>query len=239
MAKKYRIGLIDDEENILDILIQEIAMIPGFQLGFSTVDPFLGLEYARDKKADILITDIMMPELGGLELSRKLIDSGIPIIICSGHSRYAIPGYKVDALGFLTKPPDPIELADFLEKARKKIDPLYQVVHEVAENYRVVGDKLKFHKDVVKLSEILYIEQQNKWSTVKLADGTRFTLASSFLDSLNRLQYRYLVRVHQSFAVNVLKVRKLLPGGCELESGDRISISRRYRDDVKRIFENR
>lgn len=239
MEKRYKIGLIDDEENILDILIQEISMIPGFELGFATVDPFLGLEYTLDKRADILITDVMMPNLGGLELSRKLIDSGIPVIICSGHSRYAIPGYKVDALGFLTKPPDPIELADFLEKARKKIDPLYKVVNEVAENYRMVGDKVKFHQDVFKLSEILYMEQQNKWSTVKLADGTEFTLASPFLESLNKLQYKYLVRVHQSFAVNVLKVRKLYPGGCELDSGDRISISRRYREDVKRIFESR
>ncbi|WP_339869399.1 LytTR family DNA-binding domain-containing protein [uncultured Algoriphagus sp.] len=239
MEKRYKIGLIDDEENTLELLAREISMLPGFEVGFSTVNPVMGLEYVRSGKVDILITDILMPELGGLELSRKLIDSGIPVIICSGHSKYAVQGYKVEAVGFLQKPADPIELAEVLEKARKKMDSLYWVKKEVEEDYVVVGDKLGHVHQVVKPSEILYMEQQNKKSIVKIEDGSEFVLVSPFMESLKKLKSRYMVRVHQSFAVNILKVRKLHSEECELVSGDRISTSRTYREELRRIFENK
>ncbi|WP_339881121.1 LytTR family DNA-binding domain-containing protein [uncultured Algoriphagus sp.] len=239
MEKRYTIGLIDDEENSLEILAQEISMLPGFEVGFSTVDPVLGLEYVLNGRVDILITDILMPELGGLELSRKLIDSGIPVIICSGHSRYAIPGYRVEALGFLQKPADPIELAEALEKARKKLDSLYWVRKEMEGNYVVVGDRLGHLSQVVRPNEILYMEQQNKKSIVKMEDGSEFILVSSFMESLRKLKSRYMVRVHQSFAVNILKIRKLQSDECELISGDRISTSKTYREELRQIFETK
>lgn len=237
MEKRYKIGLIDDEENTLDILAQEILMLPGYDVGFSTTDPLLGLEYARSGKVDILITDILMPELGGLELSRKLIDTGIPVIICSGHSKYAVQGYKVEALGFLQKPADPIELAEALEKARKKLDSLYWIREEIERSYVVVGDQLGHLQQVLKPTEILYMEQQNKKSIVKMEDGSEFILVSPFLESLKKLKSRHMVRVHQSFAVNILKVRKLQSDECELVSGDKISMSKTYREELRRIFE--
>ncbi|MCE7057164.1 LytTR family DNA-binding domain-containing protein [Algoriphagus sp. AGSA1] len=239
MEKRYKVGLIDDEKHILDILIQEISMLPDFEVGFSTVNPVMGLEYIQDGKADILITDILMPELGGLEISRKLIDSGIPVIICSGHSRYASQGYKVEALDFLVKPPETIELTEALEKARKKMDSLYWVRKELEGNIRVISDKLGYRHQVVWPAQVLYMEQQNKKSIVKLDDGSEFVMVSSFTESLKKLRSRYMVRVHQSFAVNILKVSKLHPEECELVSGDKVAMSRTYKEEVRQIFENR
>ncbi|WP_057940207.1 LytR/AlgR family response regulator transcription factor [Algoriphagus resistens] len=239
MGKRYKIGLIDDEKHILDILIQEISMLPDFEVGFSTVDPVLGLEYLQDGNADILITDILMPGLGGLEISRKLIDSGIPVIICSGHSKYATQGYKVEALGFLEKPPETIELAEALEKAKKKMDSRYWVRKEFEGDIRVIGDRFGNSHQVVRPSQILYMEQQRKNSIIKLHDGSEFILVSPFMVSMKKLKSRYMVRIHHSFAVNLLKVKCLHSDNCELVSGDKIPMSRTYREDVRRIFEQR
>lgn len=239
MEKRFKIGLIDDEENSLEILAQEISMLQGFDVGFSTVDPVMGLEYILNGKADILITDIMMPELGGLELSRKLINSGIPVIICTGHSKYATQGYKVEALGFLQKPPDPIELAEALDIAKKKLDSLYRLRKEVEAGFVVVGDDLGHLQQVIWPDEILYMEQQNKKSIVKMEDGSEFILVSSFMESLRKLKSRHMVRVHKSYAVNILKVRKVQSDECELVSGDKISMSKTYREELRRILEIR
>lgn len=239
MGKQYKIGLIDDEQHILDILIQEISMIPGFEVGFSTVDPEQGLKYAKEGVVDILITDILMPKLGGLELSRKLMDSGIPVIICSGHSKYAIEGYKVEALHFLEKPPGAIELAEALEKAKKKLDALYWVRKEMEGNILVISDKLGHRQRMVWPAQILYMEQQNKKSIVKLDDGRKFDLTSPFMESMKKLRSRYMVRVHQSFAVHVLKISLLKAEECELVSGDVIPVSRTYKEELRRIFESK
>lgn len=237
MKPPYKIGLIDDEENILEILIDEISRIPDFEVGFSTVDPVKGLEYVRRGKADILITDILMPVMGGLEISRKLLDSGVPVIICSGHSKYAIHGFKVDALDFLGKPPNPLELSDALDKAKKKIDSLHWVKKVVEEDFVVVGNKRGHSQWVVRPSEILYMEQREKESIVKLDDGSEFILVSPFETSLAKLKSPYMVRVHHSFGVNVLKIKFLHSKYCTLVSGDEVPISVSFREEVRRIFE--
>jgi|GEM_PF-1912866 len=239
MKEKYKVGLIDDEENILEILMDEISRIPDFEVGFATVDPVKGLEYAIKGQVDVLITDLLMPGLGGLEISRRLLDTGIPVIICSGHSKYAVLGFKVEALDFLEKPPNPLELSEALIKAKKKIDSLHWTKKEIEEDYVVIGDKLGHFRQVVRPKEILYMEQRLKESIVKLEDGSEFTLVSPFMSSLKKLKSRNMIRVHQSFAVNVLKVRKLRSGICELVSGDEIPVSLTYKDELRRIFESR
>lgn len=239
MKENFRVGLIDDEQAVLDLLSAEIAMLPGFTVGFETVDPIKGLEYLRRGEADILITDILMPDLGGLEISRKLLDSRIPVIICSGHSKYAIQGYKVDAMGFLGKPPDPIELSLALDKAKKKIDSLYWVKNVVEEDYVVIGDKLGYNRRPVRPEDILYMEQQEKVSKVRLVGNREFNLVSPFYESLKKLKSPYMIRVHQSFAVNILKVKLLTATQCELVSGDLIPVSVSYREELRRIFENK
>lgn len=239
MKVKYKVGLIDDEENILEILKDEISRIPDFEVGFATIDPVKGLEYAYKGLVDVLITDLLMPELGGLEISRRLLETGIPVIICSGYSKYAVLGFRVEALDFLEKPPNPIELSEALDKAKKKIDTLYWTKKEIDENYVVIGDKLGHFRKVVWPKEILYMEQRLKESIVKMEDGSEFKLVSNFMESLKKLKSRNMVRVHKSFAVNVLKVRKLTNGSCELVSGDEIPMSLTYRDELRRIFESK
>ncbi|MBN7817484.1 LytR/AlgR family response regulator transcription factor [Algoriphagus pacificus] len=239
MIQNFKIGLIDDEQSVLDLLSAEISMLPGFIVGFATTDPVKGLEYIRRGEADILVTDILMPDLGGLEISRRLIDSRIPVIICSGHSKYAIQGFKVDALDFLGKPPDPIELSRALEKAKKKIDRLYWVKNVVEEDFVVIGDKLGYNRRPIRPEDILYMEQQEKISKVKLVGNREFNLVSPFYQSLEKLKSPYMVRIHQSFAVNILKVKVLSASQCELVSGDVIPISVSYREELRRIFENK
>ncbi len=239
MTQVFKVGLIDDEENILEILSHEIGMIPEFEVGFSTVDPVQGLEYIRRGKADILITDLLMPGLGGLEISRRLLNSRVPVIICSGHPQYARHGYKVNAVDFLVKPPDPVELSEALIKAKKKLDTLHWVKQVVEEDYVVVGDKLGYMRRPVKPSEMLYMEQREKESIVKLEDNREFKLISPFEVSVSKLKSPYMVRVHQSFAVNILKVKMLSAETCELVSGDVIPIGRTYKEQIRQIFENK
>jgi two-component system LytT family response regulator len=239
MGQVFKVGLIDDEEEILEVLSHEISMIMGFEVGFSTTDPVKGLEYIRRGKADILITDLFMPELGGLEISRRLVDSRVPVIICSGYPTYAKYGYKLDVLDFLEKPPNSLELLDALNKGKKKLDNLHWAKEVVEEDYRVVGDVLGYNTKVINPKQILYMEQREKESFVRMDDRSEFKLISPFEVSLAKLKFPYMVRVHQSFAINILKVRTLGAEHCELVSGDTIRISRTFREEIRQIFENK
>lgn len=239
MRQLFKVGLIDDEQESLEVLIHEIGMLRDFEVGFFTSDPVQGLEYIRRGKADILITDLLMPELGGLEISKRLLNSRVPVIISSGHPNYAKYGYRVDVVDFLDKPTDPLHLLDALTKARKKLDNLFWVKEIVEEDFVAVGDKLGYNNKIIDQRKILYMEQQEKESFIRMEDQTQFKLTSAFEVSLAKLKSPYMVRVHQSFAVNILKVRVLGAEHCELVSGDVIQVSRTYKEQIRRIFENK
>jgi len=239
MTQKTKVGLIDDEESVLMLLGGLIAMLPEYEVGFATTDPVQGLEWIRRARAEILITDIIMPELGGLEISKRLLNSRVPVIICSGHPSYAVHGFKVDAVDFLVKPPSPHELSDALGKASKKIDALYWVRQTVDEDFVVIGEKYSHNKYVVKPDDILFMEQREKHSVVKYGENKEFMLFSTFEKSLNKLKSPYMVRIHQSYAVNILKVKSLKKDQCELYSGDLIPISRLYKTEIHELFYNK
>lgn len=239
MNDKIRIGLIDDEQAMLDFLSKLIGMVPEFEVSFSTTDAIKGLEWTKRKKADILITDIIMPELGGLEISKRLIDTGIPVIICSGYQNYGVQGFKVNAVDFLVKPPNPLELSEALEKARKRLDQQYWVKHVLDEDFVVIGDKLSHQKHLVRPSDILYMEQREKESHVFLEQEKKLILVNPFQISLEKLKSPYMVRIHQSFAVNIQKVKSLHSDQCVLVSGFSIPVSRSYKGDIQVLLEKK
>ncbi|WP_026968193.1 LytR/AlgR family response regulator transcription factor [Algoriphagus terrigena] len=239
MNPKIKVGLIDDEESILDLLTILIRMLPDFEVSFATTDPVKGLEWISRGKAQILITDIVMPELGGLEISRRLLKTGIPIIICSGHQKYAVQGFRVKAVDFLVKPPDPMELTEALLKAGEKVDTGFVLRQVIDEDYVVVGEKLSHRKHFIRPSDILYMEQQEKDSLVYLEKGPTVVLTNPFLVSLAKLKSPFMIRVHQSYAVNIQKVQTLLPDECILISGQSVPVSRTYKHEIQVLMDKK
>ena len=102
----YQLVIVDDEDKIVEGIAN---LFPWEQLGFQVTwfsRPLKALEYVRQHKVDVLMSDIEMPEMNGLELCRQLQDTDIKIVFISSHQnyeyfRYAIQ-YRVE--DYLLKP---------------------------------------------------------------------------------------------------------------------------------------
>ena len=102
----YQLVIVDDEDRIVEGIAN---LFPWEQLGFQVTwfsRPLKALEYVRQHKVDVLMSDIEMPEMNGLELCRQLQDTDIKIVFISSHQnyeyfRYAIQ-YRVE--DYLLKP---------------------------------------------------------------------------------------------------------------------------------------
>ena len=88
MSKKNELVvlIVDDDEAVRDSLTEYLDSI-----GWKTLTADSGekaLEYIREKKCDIVISDIRMPQMDGIELTRRIkeIDPDIDVIIATGHS---------------------------------------------------------------------------------------------------------------------------------------------------------
>jgi len=143
--QKERILVIDDEEFILQ-LAQEI--LPRANYEIETVsDGNKGLELLETEKFDLLLTDIRMPDISGLDVIRhvRARNKEMPIVIITGHGTLdtAINAMRLGAQGFLLKPFTPEELrsavAEALEKTRllnenirmRALMPLFEVSKEI------------------------------------------------------------------------------------------------------------
>ncbi|WP_239614951.1 response regulator [Cohnella mopanensis] len=123
----YKVLLADDE--ILDLEGMR-KFIPWGDLGLEVVgavnNGFAACEVIETEKIDILVTDIRMPNMSGLELAQKALEkqNNLRIIFVSGHQdfNYVKQALSLNAHGYVLKPMDDRELIDSLNKLRQDLD---------------------------------------------------------------------------------------------------------------------
>ncbi|MGE4584755.1 MAG: response regulator [Sphaerochaeta sp.] len=129
----YRIVLLDDEDFILDGLGQLLAWETyGFEVVASFTKARLALDYLSQNQVDVLISDIKMPDLSGLELLHELKRRSIGvnnILLLSGYAEfsYAQEALKLGVREYLLKPVDRQGLADTLLSIKEELDRFYHV----------------------------------------------------------------------------------------------------------------
>lgn len=110
----YRILVVDDEKNIVELVKFNLER-EGFQV-LAAYDGLEALKTARSEKPDLIVLDIMLPSLDGLEVCRQLRQDGetrnIPVIMLSarGEELDRILGLEIGADDYVTKPFSPREL---------------------------------------------------------------------------------------------------------------------------------
>jgi FixJ family two-component response regulator len=102
------VGIIDDDESVRDS-ISSLIRSAGYGIAvFASSDAFLHSEHVRDGKGMILLLDIQMPGLNGLELQRRLSDlkCSIPVIFVTAHRDEGVRlrALKQGAFAFFAKP---------------------------------------------------------------------------------------------------------------------------------------
>lgn len=117
----FYIALCDDEWQAVEILTGYLSEIKRSGLQLESV-PFLNgrelvHQYERGRKFDIIILDMLMKPLNGIETARLIrkYDSEVPILIVTGTVEYAMDGYQVNAYRYILKP---VDKAYFLQEVR-------------------------------------------------------------------------------------------------------------------------
>lgn len=106
-----KILVVDDDKNI-NTLIQSLLKNENFDI-ISAFDGLDALDKLENEKIDMLITDVMMPRMDGLELCREVRSfSNMPILMLTvlGETTQKVKGFETGADDYLTKPFEPMEL---------------------------------------------------------------------------------------------------------------------------------
>lgn len=157
-----KILIVDDEQNILDIL-KLVLTSEKYQVDTS-LDGFSAVEKVKNNKFDLVLLDIKMPKMDGLEVLEKImeIDKSLIVIMISGHGTFetAVESTKKGAYNFIQKPPDLEELKLTIKNAleyKKSKDEVETLRKELIESNNIIGiseaivevkDRIKKYSDL-------------------------------------------------------------------------------------------
>lgn len=217
----------DDSEQIKNLrrLIGEWAESKPFAVnvaGYESGEQFL-FEYP-DNPCNLLLLDIEMSGINGMELAKKLRSSGnrLPIIFITGYSDYIGEGYDVEALHYLLKPVEKDRLFAVLDR--------YAAGRERSEEIIITAADETVH---ISAERIVYVEAFGRKTTVHLPDRVIPECAVSISGFEN---YEGFIHCHRSYIVNLRQVRSITKNTVILETGDEIPLSRRLYNSVNKSF---
>ena len=141
----YSVLLVDDEPSVLTGLRYVIDWDEyGVEIAGTASNGTQALELLRELPVDILITDIQMPQMGGLELLQQVRAQNMDLrcIILTGYDdfKYVKKAAQLGIENYLLKPVSPEELSETLLNTITKIEYLRSRKLDLAENIRVLRD---------------------------------------------------------------------------------------------------
>ncbi len=123
MSDVLRVLIADDEEIARRRLARLLAMIPETAVAGECADAGAVLERVREGGVDVLLLDIQMPGLTGLDAVALLPHGGPQVIFCTAHAEHAVGAFDAGAVDYLQKPVDAARLQKALERARARRPP--------------------------------------------------------------------------------------------------------------------
>ncbi|MCX6271530.1 MAG: LytTR family DNA-binding domain-containing protein [Bacteroidetes bacterium] len=200
--------IADDEPLALDLIEGYIRKIPFLELVARCSSALATLAVLEKENIDLLILDIQMPELSGMELA-GMLGNGPKVIFTTAFEQYAIRGYKVDALDYLLKP---ISFEEFLAAANKARNWFNNArpksVNENEQNRIIIKSDYKLLQ--INTSRILFIEGLKDYVKFYLEDEEKPILSLMSMKSLEeKLHPDHFMRIHRSFIVNLDKIKTI------------------------------
>ena len=225
----YRIGVCDDcaaEAEYITALAAAWGECSGNTVtikSFSSAEAFW-VFYEGEKDFDMLLLDIEMGELSGMELAKRIRQENgvVQIIFITGFPDFMAEGYDVSALHYLMKPVSKDVLFAVLDRAAANLGKQERVL-------RVVFDR---QTDLVPLDRILYLEAQKQFVLIHTAERVYRMKAS--LHETEAALSEHFFRCQRSFLVNLAYVAQIRGSCVVLKNGEEVPISRGMAETISR-----
>ena len=224
---KLSCAIIDDEPLAVELMESYVRKTPFLELQGSFGSGVAAFGMLRDRPVDLLFCDSQMPGLNGVEFSRML-PADTRVIFTTAFSRYAVEGFRVNAVDYLLKP---ISYADFLAAAQKALEwfELKRHAGAPADDLRSIFVKTEYRLRQIELERILYIEGLKDYVKIHVEDEPHPVLSLMSLKSLEeQLPADRFIRVHRSYIVQPAKIRTIERNSIVF-GRERIPISENYR----------
>lgn len=227
----YRVAICEDEAVFL---LEEEAVCRGildrlnmeYHISVFETGADLMAAYSDGARYDLLLLDIVMDELSGIEIARRLREqeSDAAIIFITANPEYAMQGYDVGALHYLMKPLDGEALCRIISADyKRRFSRKYLIVKSGTQTLRLP------------LDDVICLEVMGRRVKITMLDGEIET-STKLVELLENLPKEHFFRCHVGYVVNLSKIQTLSRTDAVAVNGKRVPVSRAYSKAVEKAF---
>lgn len=227
--------IVDDEPIARKILQEFTEQVPFLEAVGQFDNPLKAEAFLQQNQADLMLLDIEMPKLNGLEYLKKAPVQPL-VIITTAFPNYALEGYELDIIDYLLKP---VAFHRFLKAVQKARE--YATLKQAAASppvnasYLFVRSEKRIEK--IELKDILHIESMGNY--VIICTAQKKIIAYLTMKSMeSQLPAQDFIKIHQSYLVSIAKI-EAIEGNTVSVGGKILPISRQHRDAVMQLVAQR
>lgn len=206
-----RILIVDDELPARERLRRLLAEIGGAEVIGEAATGREALEQAARCAPDVVLLDVRMPGMDGIETARHLsiLDEPPAVIFTTAYDQYAINAFETRAVGYLLKPVHRDKLAAALAQADRLTRPQLQRLAAVSSESRRTHIAIRRREEVrlIPVEDILFFQADQKYITVRHLTGE--DLIEDSLRTLEEELGSGFVRIHRNALVNVRHLERI------------------------------
>jgi len=241
-----KILLVDDEPLARQRLRHLLKDLPDSEVIGEAVNGRDALEKTQQLTPDLLLMDIRMPGMDGLEAARHLdhMENPPAVIFTTAYNEYALEAFDVHAIGYLVKPVRAEKLRDAISSAcRPALGPLANnEQNPTASKRKFISARVRGNIELVPLADIYYFHAEHKYVDVRHKGGE--LLIEESLKSLENEFAESFLRIHR----NALVAKRHISGFSKNKQGHwrvtfrdidaSLEVSRRHTAQVRKIVKN-
>lgn len=217
---------IDDEELALELLEDNISKIPYLQLAAKFNDPLKAIQFLQEENIDLVLLDIQMPGLTGLQFIKSFPQKCMYIFI-TAYEKYALEGYHLNVVDYLLKP---VSLDRFVQACTKALE-LSQLKNKSSlapsgftPSYFFINADYSLIK--INFADIIWVEGLKDYIKIHLKSTNKPVVSKMSMKSIEeQLPSSVFLRIHKSYIVSKeyvtsLKKSSIFIKDIELPVGD-------------------
>ncbi len=228
-----RVVVVDDEPlalEVLDSYLKKVGSIQSIKLFSNARDALLFLE---NQKADVLLLDIEMPEITGIEFLEQLSDPPLTIFT-TAYRNYAFEGFELGVIDFLLKPISFQRFSTAINKVRDFLSLKIQNTQLESEELEPEFIFVKSGVNRIKLqfNEVTHIQGLKDYAIIHTSKE-KIVIKGSVKMVQEMFPLSLFIRVHKSFLV-LRKAIKRIERNRIVMGSHQIPIGRNYREEVEK-----
>ena len=226
MKRMYNVLIVDDEFLARKLLTEYVSKIDYLKLVDTCADATQAMEALNKEQIDILLLDIQMPDISGMEMLKLFNNNKTAVILTTAYSDYAVDAFSLGVIDYLLKP---FDYARFVQAINKAVS--YKVSgqqQDTPNDYIMVKADYKLYK--VNFEDLLYIEGQHEYVTFH-TKTKRITALYSLRNLEETLPRDKFIRTHKSFIVSIKNIEDIDKLNVTV-AGNKIPVGASFRDSL-------